>query len=98
MDKEVALFTEPEELITWADQFDILLNITREEAELLLNYMEGHDYAIGHNEEGKLYQVDIAEENGELNNRSDDDSDDDYDDSYDDDDDDYGQEEEDFNV
>lgn len=66
MDKEVALFTEPEELITWADQFDILLNITREEAELLLNYMEGHDYAIGHNDEGKLYQVDIAEENGEV--------------------------------
>ena len=66
MDKEVAIFAKPEELITWADQFDILLNITREEAELLLNYMEGHDYAIGHNEEGQLYQVDIAEENGEV--------------------------------
>ena len=47
MDAEVTLFSKPEELIAWADTFDILLNPSIEDAVILLNYMEGHDYAIG---------------------------------------------------
>ena len=47
MDAEVTLFSKPEELIAWADTFDILLNPSIEDAAILLNYMEGHDYAIG---------------------------------------------------
>ena len=31
-----------------------------------LNYMEGHDYAIGIDSAGKMYRQDIAEENGEI--------------------------------
>ena len=46
MDAEVTLFSKPEELIAWADTFDILLNPSIEDAAILLNYMEGHDYAI----------------------------------------------------
>ena len=45
MDAEVTLFSKPEELIAWADTFDILLNPSIEDAAILLNYMEGHDYA-----------------------------------------------------
>ena len=63
---EITLFSKPEELIAWADTFDILLNPSIEDAAILLNYMEGHDYAIGVDSDGKMYRQDIAEENGEI--------------------------------
>ena len=66
MDAEVTLFSKPEELIAWADTFDILLNPSIEDAAILLNYMEGHDYAIGIDSDGKMYRQDVAEENGEI--------------------------------
>lgn len=66
MDIEITLFSKPEELIAWADTFDILLNPSIEDAAILLNYMEGHDYAIGVDSDGKMYRQDIAEENGEI--------------------------------
>ena len=66
MDMEITLFSKPEELIAWADTFDILLNPSIEDATILLNYMEGHDYAIGIDSDGKMYRQDIAEENGEI--------------------------------
>ena len=66
MDKELQIFTEPEELVVWADTFDILLNPSIEDATILLNYMEGHDYAIGIDEDGNMYRQDMAEENGEI--------------------------------
>ena len=55
MDKELTIITEPEELIAWADTFDILLNPSIEDAAILLNYMEGHDYAIGIDSDCLLY-------------------------------------------
>ena len=39
MDAEVTLFSRPEELIAWADTFDILLNPSIEDAAILLNYI-----------------------------------------------------------
>ena len=66
MDKELTIIAEPEELIAWAETFDILLNPSIEDAEILLNYMEGHDYAIGIDSEGKMYRQDVSEENGEV--------------------------------
>ena len=66
MDKELTIIAEPEELIAWADTFDILLNPSIEDAAILLNYMEGHDYAIGIDSEGKMYRQDVSEENGEV--------------------------------
>ena len=66
MDKELTIIAEPEELIAWADTFDILLNPSIEDAAILLNYMEGHDYAIGIDSDGKMYRQDEAEENGEI--------------------------------
>ncbi len=64
--REITLFSEPEELIAWAEAYDKQLNPSIEDAALLLNYMEGHDYAIGTDAEGKMYRQDMAEENGEI--------------------------------
>jgi hypothetical protein len=66
MDKEVVLFTKPEELVAWAEEHDLLMDISKEDAKILLGYMEGHDYAIGSDSQGKLYRKDVAEENGEI--------------------------------
>lgn len=41
------LFSKPEELIEWLDNYDILLNLTNKEAGILLSYMETHGYGIG---------------------------------------------------
>ena len=43
MDAEVTLFTKPEELIAWADTFDILLNPSIEDAAILLKGKAEHD-------------------------------------------------------
>lgn len=64
--REITLFSEPEELIAWAEVYDKQINPSIEDAALLLNYMEGHDYAIGMDAEGKMYRQDMAEENGEI--------------------------------
>lgn len=66
MNEEISIFTKPEELIAWADKFDILLNPSMEDAEILLDYMAGHDYVIGIDAEGKMYRQDISEENSEI--------------------------------
>ena len=39
MDKELTIITEPEELIAWADTFDILLNPSIEDAAILLKVL-----------------------------------------------------------
>ncbi len=66
VEREVLLFTKPEELIQWLDENDILMGISIEDAELLLGYMEGHDYAIGTDKKGKLIRQDLAEEDGDI--------------------------------
>ena len=57
--REITLFSEPEELIAWAEVYDKQINPSIEDAALLLNYMEGHDYAIGMDAEGKMYRQDM---------------------------------------
>ena len=64
--RKITLFSEPEELIAWAEAYDKQITPSIEDAALLLNYMEGHDYAIGTDAEGKMYRQDMAEENGEI--------------------------------
>ena len=66
MDRKITLFSEPEELVAWAEVYDKQLSPSIEDAEILLNYMEGHDYAIGTDAEGKMYRQDMAVENGEI--------------------------------
>ena len=59
------LFTEPEELLSWLADNDILMNLSKEDAQILLNYMEGHDYAIGIQED-HMIRKDLSEEDGEV--------------------------------
>ena len=65
MDKELTIITEPEELIAWADTFDILLHPSIEDAAIMLNYMEGHcllytSEAIGTDGQGSLTKATMA--------------------------------------
>ena len=66
MQQEVKLFSEPEELVEWLDENDLLMWLEVEDAQILLNYMEGHDYGIGIDADNNMVRVDIAEENGEV--------------------------------
>lgn len=59
MEKELELITEPQELMRWMSAHDILMNISIEDIGLLLNYMEGHDYAIGTDNRDELVRVDL---------------------------------------
>jgi len=65
MEKEVVLFTKPEELIEYLDENDLLMRLSSKDAEILLNYMEGHGYSLAEIDL-KLVRVDICEGNGEV--------------------------------
>ncbi|MBO5469484.1 MAG: multidrug transporter [Lachnospiraceae bacterium] len=65
MEHQSVTITRPETFLVWTNfvRPDIHLDIL--DAEILLSYMEGHDYELilkG----GDLYRHDIAEENGEM--------------------------------
>ena len=66
MIKEDVLITEPQELMQWMSEHDVLMDISVEDIQLLLNYLDGHDYAMGTDKEGNLVRVDIAVEEGEC--------------------------------
>lgn len=61
MEKEVKIFTGPEELLEWVVNFVPEFQMSREGAEILLNYMEGHDYRVGLMQDGKMVRVDVSE-------------------------------------
>ena len=71
MNEEYAFITEPgedkvNELITvdelkdYQEKFNTGFHLTDKEAEVMLGYMEGHDYLLGEIQ-GKLYRGDLAE-------------------------------------
>lgn len=66
MAKEENLITEPQELMKWMSEHDVLMDISAEDIQLLLNYLDGHDYAMGTDKEGNLVRVDVAVEDGEC--------------------------------
>lgn len=66
MEQEVRLFTKQEELIQWIQERELPFDISMEDSEMLLGYLEGHDYAIGQDETGVLYRKDVGEEHGEI--------------------------------
>ena len=57
MYKKVKLFTEPEELLSWVAEKSHSIQISREDAELLLNYLKGHDYAVGKASNGDMVRI-----------------------------------------
>ena len=71
MNEEYAFITEAgedkvhklitvEELKDYQEKFNTGFHLTDKEAEVMLGYMEGHDYLLGEIQ-GKLYRGDLAE-------------------------------------
>ena len=66
MDMEVSLFTKPEELLSWVEKQNNSVGMDLQGAGILMEYLEGHDYAIGVNANEELVRKDIAKEGGEI--------------------------------
>lgn len=66
MDREVKRFSKPEELVEWADTYNTLLNITKEDARILLGYMKDYGYVIGSDQNGNLYRQETAVRNSKM--------------------------------
>lgn len=66
MAKEAMLITEPQELMRWMSEHDVLMDISAEDIQLILNYLDGHDYAMGTDKEGNLVRIDVSMEEGEC--------------------------------
>ncbi len=76
MDKEQVFFSEPgdgllhemrtkEELIAFQKKYETGFELTDKEAELIVGYMEGHDYILGE-DDGTLYRGDLDEKPGAI--------------------------------
>ena len=59
MDEKMQFMTEPEELLNWMKEHEEFKVMNKEDAQILLNYMEGHDYRLGTDKDGSLVRVDI---------------------------------------
>lgn len=64
-DVSITEIRQPEELVAFIQRNDIPIVMTDKEAELLLGYMEGHDYVVGF-VEGQFYRGDLDEVPGEI--------------------------------
>ena len=51
MDEKMHFMTEPEELLNWMKEHEEFKVMNKEDAQILLNYMEGHDYRLGTDKE-----------------------------------------------
>ena len=65
VNKSIAEISQPEELLDFISENGIAITMTDKEAEMLLGYMEGHDYVIGF-AGGDLYRGDLDEIPGEI--------------------------------
>ena len=64
-DVSITEIRQPEELLAFIKENDISIVMTHKEAEMLLGYMEGHDYVVGF-AEGRLYRGDLDDVPGEI--------------------------------
>lgn len=57
MDEKMHFMTEPEELLNWMKEHEEFKVMNKEDAQILLNYMEGHDYRLGtdKDQKGKMF-------------------------------------------
>lgn len=62
---DISVIGKAEELLKFIQDFASAFTITDKEAEMLLGYLEGHDYVVGE-KEGKLYRGDLAEVRGQT--------------------------------
>lgn len=65
MAEDMTAFEKPEDLCKWLEIKNSDVRLEKNEASLLFNYMEGHDYRLGFDGD-KLLRQDVAEENGEI--------------------------------
>lgn len=65
MVEEVRKLEKPEELLAWVTAAQLEMNLSTKDAEVILSYMEGHDYELGIRG-SELVRVDIAEESPEI--------------------------------
>ena len=70
MDEKMHFITEPEELLNWMKEHEEFKVMNTEDAQILLNYMEGHDYRLGTDKEGNFVRVDINSEKYEAEKSS----------------------------
>ncbi len=64
-DVSITEIRQPEELLAFIKDNEISIIMTDKEAEMLLGYMEGHDYVVGF-AEGRLYRGDLDDVPGEI--------------------------------
>lgn len=64
-DVSITEIRQPEELLAFIKNNEISIVMTDKEAEMLLGYMEGHDYVVGF-AEGRLYRGDLDDVPGEI--------------------------------
>ena len=64
-DVSITEIRQPQELVAFIQRNNIPIVMTDKEAELLLGYMEGHDYVVGF-VEGQFYRGDLDEVPGEI--------------------------------
>lgn len=65
MVEEMIFIKEPKELLLWMKMTEQKIQLSEKDAEVLLGYMEGHDYAIGV-KGTELFSVDVAEEDAPV--------------------------------
>lgn len=58
--EEVIEISKPEELIIWNEMANTEIRLTKDDASLLLGYLEGHDYQLGV-DQGILYRRDLQD-------------------------------------
>lgn len=63
--KEPVAIRTVEELLKYQKDFNTGFSFTDKEAEIILDYMEGHDYVLGHIE-GELYRGDLCDKPDET--------------------------------
>ena len=64
-DVSITEISQPEALLSFIMENDISIVMTDKEAEMLLGYMEGHDYVVGF-AEGRLFRGDMDDVPGEI--------------------------------
>ena len=60
--EKMNFMTEPEELLNWMKEHEEFKVMNKEDAQILLNYMEGHDYRLSTDKEGNLVRVDVNDD------------------------------------
>ena len=62
MEEKMHFMTDAGELLDWMREHEEFKIINKVEAQMLLDYMEGHDYRLSTDKEGNLVRVDVNDD------------------------------------